>query len=107
MNGGLNYGFKNFTLNTNFLHVGEIPMNDANLLYSDKYTVFNIKASYKKELFTTLSLELNAGIDNLFDEKYASSILINATGFGNSEPRYYYPGMPRNWFAGVKLAYKL
>lgn len=107
VNGGINFGFKNFTLNTNFLHVGEVPMNDANLLYSDKYTVFNAKVSYKKEFFKAFTFELNAGINNFTDEKYASSILINATGFGNAEPRYYYPGMPRNWFTGVKLAYKL
>lgn len=107
VNGGINMGFKKFTLNTNFLHVGEIPMNDSNQLYSDKYTIFNVKLSYRKELYTKLSLEVNAGINNVTDKNYASSILINATGFGNSEPRYYYPGMPRNWFGGVKLSYKL
>ncbi|HLW14844.1 MAG TPA: TonB-dependent receptor [Flavobacteriaceae bacterium] len=107
VNAGINFGFGGFTLNTNFLHIGEIPMNDANLLYSDKYTVFNAKISYKKELFKKLSLEVNAGINNFTDKKYASSILINATGFGNAEPRFYYPGVPRNWFGGVKLAYKL
>ncbi|MCG2431015.1 TonB-dependent receptor domain-containing protein [Aequorivita xiaoshiensis] len=107
VNGGVNFGFNNFILNTNFLHIGEMPMNDANLLYSEKYTVLNAKTSYKKELSKALSAEVNVGINNFTNEKYASSILINATGFGNSEPRYYYPGMPRNWFGGVKLKYNL
>ncbi len=106
INGGVNLGFKNLILNTNFFHIGEIPLNDANQLYSEKYSVFNAKASYKKELSKALSLEVNAGINNFTDEKYASSVLINATGFGNSEPRFYYPGMPRNWFGGVKVIYK-
>lgn len=107
VNGGFNIGIKDFSLNTNFLHIGEIPLNDSNLLYSEKYTVLNAKASYKKELFKYLFIEINAGINNFTDEKYAASVLINATGFGNSEPRFYYPGMPRNWFGGVKVSFRL
>ena len=107
LNGGINFGFGNLILNTHFLHIGEIPLNDANELYSEKYTVFNVKASYKKELSKSLSVAINAGVNNISDEKYAASVLINALGFGNSQPRYYYPGMPRNWFGGIKLAYKI
>jgi len=106
VNGGIHLAFKSFSLNTNFLHIGEMPLNDANQLYSEKYTVFNSKTSYKKELSKYLSLEVNGGINNFTDEKYAASVLINATGFGNSQPRFYYPGMPRNWFGGIKLMYR-
>src|SRR5690554_2325188 len=105
VSGGINLGLGQFILNTNFLHIGAIPLNDANELYSEKYTVFNIKASYKKALAPALSLEIQAGINNFTNEKYASSILINATGIGKSEPRFYYPGMPSNWFGGIKVNY--
>ena len=104
-NGGINLSIKNFHLNTNFIHIGQIPLNDVNELYSDKYTVFNAKASYKLELYKRLIVEINAGINNFTDKKYASSVLINATGFGNSEPRFYYPGLPINWFAGIRMKY--
>lgn len=107
VNGGINLGFKNLSVNTNFLHIGEIPLNDANQLYSEEYIVFNAKASYKMKLSKELSFEVNAGINNFTNEEYASSVLINATGFGNSEPRFYYPGLPRNWFGGIKLMYNL
>ncbi|MDN3492495.1 TonB-dependent receptor domain-containing protein [Winogradskyella bathintestinalis] len=107
VNGGIQFGFKNFTLNTNFLHIGEMPMNDANTLYSDEYTVFSTKLSYNNNLSKHLSMEINAGINNFTNEAYDSSILINAVGFGNSEPRYYYPGMPRNWFSSFKIAYSI
>ncbi|MDP2692362.1 MAG: TonB-dependent receptor [bacterium] len=107
VNGGINLGCKNLNVNTNFLHIGEIPLNDFNALYSEKYTILNAKVSYKKELSKSLSFELNMGINNFTNQKYASSILINATGFGNSEPRFYYPGMPRNWYSGFKLIYSL
>ena len=107
LNGGFNLGIKGFMLNVNFLHIGEMPLNDSNTLYSQSYNVFNAKISYKKELSQLLSFRLNAGINNFMDEKYASSVLINATGFGGSEPRYYYPGMPRNWYGGFQLKYQL
>ena len=107
VNGGIHFGFKNVVLNTNFLHVGDMPLNDANTLYSDDYTVFNTKLSYSSKLSDHFSIEINTGINNFTDEHYASSVLINAIGFGNSEPRYYYPGMPRNWFSGFKIAYSI
>ncbi|MBU2928557.1 TonB-dependent receptor family protein [Winogradskyella psychrotolerans] len=107
VNGGIQFGYKNFVLNTNFLHVGDMPLNDANTLYADDYTVFNTKLSYRSGLSNHFSIEINTGINNFTDEHYASSVLINAIGFGNSEPRYYYPGMPRNWFSGFKIAYSI
>lgn len=107
LNGGIKAGFRNFILNTNFLYIGEMPLNDSNEIYSEAYTILNAKASYKIALSPMLAVEVNAGINNFTDEQYASAVLINATGFGKSEPRFYYPGMPRNWFGGVKLMYGL
>ncbi|GEQ87039.1 ligand-gated channel [Patiriisocius marinistellae] len=107
VNGGLRFGFKNFSLNTNFLYVGDMPLNDANTLYSEDYKVFNTKLSYTYNITNRLLIEVNAGLNNVLDETYASSILINAVGFGNSEPRYYYPGIPRNWFSGFKVKYSM
>lgn len=86
-------------------HIGKIPMTDGNTLYTDAYTLLNTKAGYKTNFTEKLSFEVNAGINNLTDEKYASSILINATGFGGAEPRYYYPGDPINYYSGIKLKY--
>ncbi|WP_165749738.1 TonB-dependent receptor family protein [Cellulophaga sp. Z1A5H] len=107
VNGGLRVGLKNLSLNTNALHIGAMPLDDANTLYSDAYTIFNTKLSYKSTITDSLSVEVNVGVNNFTDKTYASSILINAAGFGGSEPRYYYPGMPRNWFGGVKIEYGL
>ncbi len=106
INAGINF-FSNygFSLNTNYLYISEIPLNDSNLLFSDPYNIFNLKASYRKVVSKNIKLEINGGVNNFTDEKYASSVLINATGFGNSEPRFYYPGMPRNWYGGFKIVY--
>jgi iron complex outermembrane receptor protein len=91
----------------NLLHVGRQPITDANDLYSDSYTVINVKAGYRKTLFKTLLLSLSAGINNVADAKYASSILINASSFGGSEPRYFYPAPPVNFFGSLQLTYRL
>ncbi|WP_179018461.1 TonB-dependent receptor [Winogradskyella forsetii] len=107
VNGGIQFGFKNFNLNTNFIHIREMPLTDANTLYSEDYTVFNAKIAYKNAISKHFDIEINAGINNFLDAHYASSVLINAVGFGNSEPRYYYPGTPRNWFTGFKIAYEI
>ncbi|HBY69359.1 MAG TPA: hypothetical protein DEG69_17380 [Flavobacteriaceae bacterium] len=50
-------------------------------------------------------IRLSAGINNVANSKYASSILINASGFGGIEPRYYYPGLPRNYYSSLQIQY--
>ncbi|MFD1017402.1 TonB-dependent receptor family protein [Winogradskyella rapida] len=107
MNAGCVIRYKNIQLNTNGLHVGTMPMNDANTLYTAPYTVLNSKLSYNNNLSKQLALDLYFGLNNITSAHYASSILINAVGFGDAEPRYYYPGMPRHWYSGFKLRYKL
>ena len=87
------------------LHVGPIPLNDGNTLFSDAYNVTNLKASYQFTLFKTVSANLTAGVNNIFDLNYAASILPNAVGFGNAAPRYFYPGAPINYFTNVSFRY--
>lgn len=98
----LNYG-KNLSINSNLLAVGEILLNDANSLITENYQVLDLKARYDFKILENFESNISAGINNVLDEKYASSVLPNAVGFGNSAPRYYYPGNPRNYFVGVGL----
>ncbi len=89
----------------NLLNVGEIPLNDDNSLYSGGYNLINLKTGYKFSVFQNFNLEIYAGVNNLADENYASSILPNAVGFGGAQPRYYYPGDARNFYAGLKMGW--
>lgn len=107
LNLGLDVFYKDFSFYANWNHVGEIPLNDFNSLNSDAYQLVNIKIAYTKQLFKTFLFTANAGINNLLDEKYAASILPNAVGFGGAQPRYFYPGLPRNYFIGIGLSYLL
>jgi iron complex outermembrane receptor protein len=88
-------------------YVGEIPLTDGNSLDSDSYNVYNSKLGYKTQLGKKLSMDIALGINNIFDVNYAQSVLINTTGFGGAEPRYYYPGNDRNYFGSLRLGYSL
>lgn len=48
---------------------------------------------------------LFAGVGNLTNERYASMIVVNALAPANGEPRYFYPGMPRNLYGGLTLSF--
>jgi iron complex outermembrane receptor protein len=93
--------------NTTHQYVDEIPMNDANSISNKAYTLFNTRVGYKKEILQNLNIGLVFGINNIGNVTYAPSILINAVGFGTAEPRYYYPGNPRNYYTGLQLRYGL
>jgi len=103
---GLDVKFENnLSFYSNLLAVGKIPLNDANSIFTDNYKVFNIKAAYDWELFKDLKIRFSGGINNVFNEKYAASVLPNAVGFGGTAPRYYYPGNPRNYYGEVGVNY--
>jgi iron complex outermembrane receptor protein len=91
--------------NINFQQVGKMPITDSNNLYSNAYSLTNLKIGYAPKLSEQLQLNLFFGLNNIFDTAYASQILINANSFGNAAPRYYYPGEPSNYFSGISLNY--
>ena len=95
---------KGFFLNIHYLTVGPMPLRDDNSIYSNAYALANVMAGYEKT-FNQFSIALTSGIQNLFDSRYASMVLINATAVVNQSPRYYYPGLPRNYKSEVSLKY--
>ena len=105
-NSGIDFNFSSgFYGHINHQYVGSMPITDNNSLYSDSYNLTHLKVGYLSNLNKSLKLNAFMGINNIFDTKYASQILINATGFNGSTPRYYYPGNPSNYFAGFSLNY--
>lgn len=101
------------TLNTNFgiyfnadyQFVDGIPMNDSNTAFSDSYTIINLKSGYRFEILPQLTTHFSAGVNNVTNAKYASLILPNAIAVGNAAPRYYYPGLPINYYGTISLNY--
>lgn len=98
---------KEFVFNLTHQFVDDILLNDANTLSSEAFNVLNLSTRYNTSISNNLKLGINFGLNNLFNTNYAQSVLINATGFGGAEPRYFYPGNARNYFAGFRLNYLL
>ncbi len=97
--------FSGFYGSLTIQHTGSMPMRDDNSIFSSPYSLLNGKLGYRRTLFNKINLDLYAGINNIFNEKYASMILVNAPSFGDSAPRYYYPGLPRNYYVSMKVGY--
>ena len=85
--------------------VSSTPINDGNTISSASFHIINTQVEYKAIKKDRLGLKLQLGIQNLFNTSYASMFQINAQGFGGAAPRYYYPGLPRNYF--LKLLFEL
>jgi iron complex outermembrane receptor protein len=105
-NFGLDFNIKKgFSINSSFRTMGEIPLNDSNAKYSERYSLLDLKTTYVFTILKTVKVELNAGVNNTLNTKYAANILPNAVGFGNAAPRYFFPGNPVNYYGGFSVGY--
>jgi iron complex outermembrane receptor protein len=84
---------------------GKAPITDDNRIYSDAYSVVNLKAGYEATLRDYFKIEINAGINNVFDEEYSSYIALNARSFGGGLPAFYNPSPGRNLYGGLVVTY--
>ena len=94
-----------FYLAADYQFVAKIPLNDANSVYSDAYRLLNLKTGYRFRIFDNFTSHITAGINNVTDENYASMVLVNATSVGTAAPRYYYPGLPVNYYGNLSFNY--
>jgi iron complex outermembrane receptor protein len=76
---------------------GRLYANDTNTASADGYTSFNLKASNTWKVAGSL-LTAYARIDNLTDEKYVGSVIVN-----QATSRFYEPAPGRNWTLGLRL----
>ncbi len=90
---------KQIFLNVFHQYVSEMPLNDANSVYAEKYNLVQAKAGLTLPTSRRLSFQIFVGVDNLLNERYSLGNDINA--FGN---RFFNPAAPRNYYAGLKVA---
>jgi iron complex outermembrane receptor protein len=88
--------------NVHYQFIDKMPINDANTIYSESYQLTNAKIGLRWG-FEKIFLNFYGGINNIFNEEYASMLAINARGFGGNAPRYYYPGLPRHFYGGFSI----
>lgn len=93
-----------FFFNLNVQTVGKIPIKDDNSIYSDSYNLSGFMTGFERN-FKNLIGGIYFGVQNFTNTKYASMLLINAVSTGTQLPRYYYPGLPINFKAGLNIKY--
>jgi iron complex outermembrane recepter protein len=71
-------------------------VNDANTFESPASTVIDLRAGLASLRLGGIGVEPYAGITNLLDEEYNTSVVINAFG-----RRFYEPGPSRSFYVGV------
>lgn len=85
----------------NFQYFGAQYLNDSNSLRNPGYFITDVKVSALLALHKGGVFRIYLGVNNLNDTRYASMLVVNAVSFGNSEARYYYPGLPRHFYFGL------
>jgi len=85
-----------FNLTYNF--TDEIPLNDANTVFADRYQLVTLKTGWKFNFKQKHLADVFFGIDNLFDQKYSLGNDLNAFG-----QRYFNASPERNYFGGIKV----
>jgi iron complex outermembrane recepter protein len=84
-----------------FRHESSQYLNDANTKSYPGHQLYHLTGGYHPPSGTLKRFRFNAGIRNLLNTRYASMLLVNAPSFGGAQPRYYYPGMPRNYYIAI------
>ena len=79
--------------------VDEVFVNDVNTDRADAYTVVNWRLIFEQESGQWRFTEF-ARVNNMFDEKYSSSVVLNDSGGA-----FYEPSPTRNFQVGVSAAY--
>lgn len=79
-------------------YTSSIPLNDANTVFADSYTLFGTKIGYKSSFGKNLPVNIFAGADNLLDEKYSLGNDLNAAA-----GRYFNAAAGRNYYAGIQF----
>jgi iron complex outermembrane receptor protein len=79
--------------------VGRVMVNDANSDAAARYATVgaHLKFIATREAWTLMAF---ARVDNVFDRRYAGSVIVNE---GNG--RYFEPALRRTWLAGASAAY--
>ncbi len=88
-----------------YQYVDKMPMRDDNSVYSDPYQLLNGKIGFNLPISKRFVIDIYGILNNIFNEKYASMISVNAASFGGNLPRYYYPGLPFNFYFGTEIRY--
>lgn len=94
----LNLHLGDHTFSADIEHVGEYYADSANSASNPSYTLVNGRWTLHSLQFNNVRLMPFVSVQNIFDERYNTSVAIN-NGFG----RFYEPGSGRSLQAGLRV----
>lgn len=80
------------------VQAGRIYANDTNTASADGHTVLNLSARHRWGIGKG-GLTLYGRINNLSDERYIGSVIVN-----QASSQFYESGLPNNWSVGLSLS---
>ena len=92
-------GLRSSTMRSAALPASTEPVDVA--VTTPDFFALNVKLAYEFPILRTLTLQLNAGVQNLFDS-YQSDF---DQGWERDSGYVYGPSLPRSWFVGEKIRF--
>jgi iron complex outermembrane receptor protein len=75
--------------------------NDAATIFGAGFTVWNWRLGYDTPAIGGVRIEPTVSVENAFDRRYASSLVLNAT-----RNRYFEPGLPRRFSFVLRMRWR-
>lgn len=95
--GGLDFELREHLYgHATFNYTSSLPLDDANSVYAESYTLVGFKLGYKFPMSKKLRLDFFMGADNLLNEQYSLGNDLNAAG-----SRFFNTAPGRNYFIGL------
>jgi iron complex outermembrane receptor protein len=88
-------------LGVELVQAGRIYANDTNTESADGHSLLNLSASQRWSVGKG-GLTAYARINNVSDERYVGSVIVN-----QAANQFYEPGLPQNWTLGLSLSLPL
>jgi len=84
------------------LYASDFFVNDSNSEKNDSYKVLNLRTGFERSFYNKIRLNTFLGLNNILDEKYNSSVRVNAFG-----DRFFEPAPKFNLFGGFSVKYTI
>jgi iron complex outermembrane recepter protein len=91
---------KNTRFNFSYKYFDPIPVNNANTVYAEAYTLLDLRLSHHLSIKKFYGVEIYFGAENLTDQRYNSFHRLNATN-----NRYFNPAPGRTFYGGLKISF--
>ncbi len=102
--------FRGWYVNVTDMYTGEMPITLDNKVNYGSYNLVNIRTGYRhvfgKNTSQSLTLDIYAGNNNIYNTTYAQFVAINLTPVNGVPPKFFTPGPRSALYAGINLRYK-